>query len=252
MADTGRPGGADEAPEVTRVDDARTQFLAAVSHDLQTPIGVILGSLDLLERPADEQDADLWDVIRRNAERLRSMTGQLSEVSRLERGRLDAAPQVVDLARRVHDCVRTLGAFVEDVDVRVEVAGTVHTDPHALDRILTNLLTNAVQHSPAGAPVTITSQHQGSTIVVCVEDRGPGVPPEDRPHLFERPRQGRRGPHGQGLGLGLHIVRQYVAQQAGHVWVEDGDPGGARFCFTLPAPADGPAGPTDEDVHGTP
>lgn len=252
MADTGRPDGAGEAHEVTRADDARTQFLAAVSHDLQTPIGVILGSLDLLERPADEQDAELWDVIRHNAERLRSMTGQLSEMSRLERGRLDAAPQVVELAQRVHDCVRTLDPFVGDVDVRVDVAGTVHTDPHALDRVLTNLLTNAVRHSPAGAPVTITSQRQGATIVVCVEDRGPGVPPEDRPHLFERFRPERRGPQGQGLGLGLHIVREYVAQQAGRVWVEDGDHGGARFCFTLPVPGDGPASPTDEDVHGTP
>lgn len=239
------------AHELTQVDEARTQFMAAVSHDLQTPIGAILGSLDLLERPADDEDAELFDVIRRNAERLRRLTAQLSEMSRLERGRLEIDQQPTELATFVRDCIGTLGPVLDAVDVRVDVGGSVHADRHALERVLTNLLTNAVQHSPVGAPVTITSRPEGAAVLVSIEDRGPGVPREDHLRIFEEFRQGRSGAHGDGLGLGLNIVRQYVEQHGGRVWVEDGDHGGARFCFTLPTPPDEPP-PTDEDVHGTP
>lgn len=239
------------AHQLTQVDEARTKFMAAVSHDLQTPIGAILGSLELVEAPANEEDAQLFDVVRRNAERLRSLAGQLSEMSRLQRGRLELVREPSDLAELVRDCVGTLGPLLGDVDVRAEVEGTVHVDPTAFDRILTNLLTNAAQHSPAGAPVTITSRGEGSSVMVCVEDRGPGVAPEDRPHVFEEFRQGDGRPKGDGLGLGLNIVRHYVEQHGGRVWVEDGEHGGARFCFTLPVlPEQAPT--TDEDVHGTP
>lgn len=238
------------AHQLTQLDEARTKFMAAVSHDLQTPIGAILGSLELVEGPADEGDAELFDVVRRNAERLRSLAGQLSEMSRLQRGRLEIEREPSDLAELVRGCVATLGPLLGDVEVRVEVEGTVHADPQAFDRILTNLLTNAAQHSPAGAPVTITSQDEGSAIMVCVEDHGPGVAPEDRPHIFEEFRQGA-GPHGDGLGLGLNIVRHYVEQHGGRVWIDDGDHRGARFCFTLPTPPDETV-TTDEDVHGTP
>lgn len=238
------------AHQLGQVDEARTKFMAAVSHDLQTPIGAILGSIELIGPPASPEDAELLDVIRRNAERLRSLAGQLSEVSRLERGRLEMAREMADLAALVHDCVDTLGPLLGDVEVGVEVDGTVHVDPHAFSRILTNLLTNAARHSPVGGPVAITSTREGSWLTVCVEDRGPGVDPAERPHIFEEFRQGG-GSHSDGLGLGLNIVRHYVEQHGGRVWVEDGEPTGARFCFTLPATPDLPT-TTDEDLHGAP
>ncbi len=137
------------AQELTRLDESRTKFMAAVSHDLQTPIGAILGSVELLPgSDLDDEVGPLMAVIRRNAERLQGMASQLSEISRLERGFLPSQPEPTDLGAAARECVETLGPLVSDVDVRVEATGVAHVDPRALDRILTNLVTNAAQHSP--------------------------------------------------------------------------------------------------------
>lgn len=246
------------AQELTRLDESRTKFMAAVSHDLQTPIGAILGSVELLP-PSDLDDevGPLMALIRRNAERLQGMAAQLSEISRLERGFLQSQPEPIDLEAAVRECIEALGPLVSGVDVRIRATGVAHVDPHALERILTNLVTNAAQHSPDGSPVTIGTRQEPPMVVVTVEDRGPGVPPEERETIFEEFRQGSHPAHARGLGLGLNIVRHYVEHQGGRVWIEDGSQGGARFCFSLPTPPDAPdaddAAPSShKDPHGTP
>lgn len=248
------------AHELARLDESRTKFMAAVSHDLQTPIGAILGGIDLLpESDVDDEIALLMALIRRNAERLQGMAGQLSEMSRLERGYIQVQPTPTDVATATRECVEALRPLLSGVEVRVEATGVALVDPYAFDRVMTNLLTNAAQHSPAGAPVTIATRHDGPMVVVTVEDRGPGVPLEERQRIFEEFRQGSQPAHANGLGLGLHIVRYYVEHQGGRVWVDDVPEGGARFSFSVPAPPDEPgpqpgraAAPTDKDLHGTP
>lgn len=244
------------AQELTRLDESRTKFMAAVSHDLQTPIGAILGSVELLPTSdLDDEAGHLMALIRRNAERLQGMAGQLSEISRLERGFLQSHPEPIDLGAVARECVEVLGPLISGVDVRVEASGLAHVDPHALDRILTNLVTNAAQHSPDGSPVTIATRDEAPMVVVTVEDCGPGVAPEERESIFEEFRQGSHPAHARGLGLGLNIVRHYVENQGGRVWVEEGSDGGARFCFSLPNAPDAPDEPTpygDKDPHGSP
>lgn len=221
------------AHELSRLEETRAQFLAAVSHDLKAPLGAIHGGLGLLLDTELEDRDRLLAMIQRNLERLLTMATQLSELARLERGSLELERKPVSLAELVDTCVVSLETTMEDTEVHTDVDATVEADPTALERMVVNLLTNAVRYSPPGAPVTVTSGLTASGTVLAVEDEGPGVPPEERERIFREFRQGVRR-HRDGLGLGLSIVRHYAEAHGGRAWVEDGERGGARFCVLLP------------------
>lgn len=213
---------------------ARGRFLAAVSHDLRTPLGVIRGAMGMLaEAVADPGDVELLEVVRRNVDRLHVMTTQLAELARLERGTLQLEPLPVDLADAVTTCLQALGPLPDEVGVVIEVSGVAELDPTAFERALTNLLTNAVRHTPPGSTITVDSREEDGMVVVAVEDEGPGVPPGERDEIFLEFRQGRTRGAGEGLGLGLSIVRHYAEAHGGRAWVEDGTVG-ARFCLAFP------------------
>lgn len=220
--------------ELEAMQLARGRFLAAVSHDLRTPLGVIRGSLHMLREAVDDPgDQELVQVVERNVDRLHGMTSQLAELARLERGAVDLQPIPVDLADAVARVVQTLGPLLDDVEVVVDVTGRADLDPMAFERALTNLITNAVRHTPSGSTVTISTREEDG-LVLCVEDEGPGVAPEERDEIFLEFRQGRVRQAGGGLGLGLSIVRHYAEAHGGRAWVEDGAVG-ARFCIGFPA-----------------
>lgn len=230
------------AHELTRLEEVRSQFMAAVSHDLQTPIGAIQGALGLLEDTDDEDQRELVAVVRRNLGRLTGMTRQLAEASRLERGRVHVEPRPTDLAEAVDECVLALRPLLDDRPVHAKVDGVAEVDPVALQRVLANLLTNAHRHGPPGTPVTVRTGPPGDgRIVVAVEDDGPGVAPDERERIFDEFRQGDGAGATGGLGLGLSIVRHYVEAHDGRAWVEEAAGGGARFCISLPV-ATSPAG----------
>ena len=221
------------AQELIRLQAARSQFMAAVSHDLQTPIGAIRGALALLDE-GDEEQAELVAVLERNLTRLASMTRQLAEASRLDRGQAQVTPEWTDLATAVDACLLALQPLLGGREVQVAVDGAAHVDPDALERILVNLLTNAHRHTPEDRTVAVRSRRDAGQVVVEVEDEGPGVPPADRERIFEEFLQGTDRTSTGGLGLGLSIVRHYAEAHGGHAWVEDGRTGGARFCVSLP------------------
>ena len=219
------------ARELAQLGEARDRFLAAVAHDLGAPLSVIRGAVDLLDG-----EQDVLDVIRRNVDRLQSMIRQLSELSRLQRGRLALDRRPLDLAEVVPEVVAGLLPAMGDVDVTVDAEGTVDADPSAFERILVNLLSNAATHAPDGTRVAVGSRPDGEgRCVVFVEDAGAGIPEAERDLVFDEFRQGRHH-NGHGLGLGLSIVRHYATAHGGEAWVEDADLGGARFCVALPCP----------------
>lgn len=237
------------AHELARLDESRTQFMAALSHDLRTPLGAIQGGINLLRDDGDEVDANqILDLMERNVRRLLAMTSQLSDISRLQRGRLVLEREVVDLRAAVDECLLTLRPVISDIELQVDVGGVLEVDALALQRVLANLLTNAVHHSPADGVVTVWSRDQAPSLLLVVDDQGPGVPPAERELIFEEFRQGSGRRTEAGLGLGLSIVRQYVRAHGGDAWVEDGEGGGARFCVTLPKAVDVPSD-ADEDAH---
>lgn len=221
--------------ELERMHRARARFLAAISHDLRTPLGVIRGTLPMLRdvAPGDDDTAELFEVVDRNVERLHVMTTQLSELSRLERGMLELDRQRLDLADAVASCLHTLGPLLDAFEIATDVDGEADLDPTAFERVLTNLLANAARHAPAGSTITVSTQHEHGEVVVCVEDEGPGVAEEERDAIFHEFRQGRSHRPGEGLGLGLSIVRHYAEAHGGRAWVDDGAVG-ARFCLAFP------------------
>lgn len=218
------------AHELAELGEARTRFMAAVAHDLGAPLGVIRGSLAMLDG-----DPEVMEVLERNVDRLGAMARQLSELSRLQRGTLDLRRAPIVLEDAVPSLVASLGASLAGFDVKVDVDGVVDVDELAFERVMLNLLTNAVAHAPSGTIVRISTRPSDTAgqVVVAVADQGRGVPVEERELIFDEFRQGR-GHGGTGMGLGLSIVRHYARAHGGDAWVEETDTGGARFCVSWP------------------
>ena len=111
---------------------------------------------------------------------------------------------------------------------------SVDADVDRLERIILNLLTNALKYSPPASSVLLRAQHHDDTVVVLMTDNGPGIAPEDLPHLFERYYRGKSGPRAEGVGLGLYITKNLVDAHGGRIWVESEVGKGSTFAFTLP------------------
>ena len=243
------------AVALDRLDRTRTRFLAAVAHDLSTPITVIRSSVELVLKDlsgAAGGGADLAEATellldaRRNADDLDQLRAQLQEFSRLEGGTLELDVRPVALGPLVRqvaaDTGRASGVAVEsDVPADLHVLG----DDLALRRVLGNLVGNAARYTPAGRPVRVVTAPgpRSEQVAVGVVDEGPGIAPAEQERVFLDFWSGRGGTRlGGGLGLGLSIVRGYVEQHGGQVWIDSGTGRGATFWFTLDlAAGDGPA-----------
>jgi PAS domain S-box-containing protein len=223
------------------LDVLKDELLSVVSHELRTPLTAISGFARLLLARGDAIDSsdrtDMLGRIARNASDMDRLVGQLLDLSRLDAGHVAVQPMRVDLRDAALACVRSLAT---DVAARIEVgiddATRVWADPHALDRVLTNLLTNAVKFSPADTLVCVSCVvDDDDEVTVSVRDEGVGIPPEELDNVFDRFYQlgtNERGPR-HGTGIGLSIVKRYVELLGGRVWVES-DPGrGSTFSVTL-------------------
>jgi signal transduction histidine kinase len=218
--------------ELVEVDELRANFVAFASHELRTPAASVFGVLATLQGRFDELSEDdrrrLVDVGYEQGVRLRRLLEQLLDLSRLEASAVALKPRSLDL----HDVLleTIASSSVDPSTVRLEVANdlTVVADPLVLERVITNLLANAVNHGRP--PVVVMADRHHGRLCVAVEDSGPGVPAELRPRIFER---FGRGDHAHGSGLGLTIARAY-AHAAGGDLVYQPRAGGARFALILP------------------
>ena len=170
--------------------------------------------------------------------RMNAMIQDLVDVARLgsrqlqlKRKPVDLRPFVFNLKERLTDVVAT-----ERIQVNArEDVPPVSADPDRLERILTNLLSNALKYSEPGTEITVGLEQRGGEVVISVSDRGPGIPLEDRPLLFQRFRRLRTARERRdGLGLGLYITKGLVEAHGGQIWVESEVGTGSTFSFTLP------------------
>jgi PAS domain S-box-containing protein len=226
------------ALELARLNELRTRFLAAVAHDLTTPITVIQAAADLLGDDPGLTDHDLLERVQRNADDLAVLAQQLREFSELDAGPAKINPEPIDLHDLVEDLLTDLASLHGDVrlDNEVRVGMTVPADPVAIRRVLTNLLTNALSFSPPQGTVCVAANADEDAVIVAVSDEGPGIPADELEHIFDEFWQGRNvDRHSQrGLGLGLSIVKQYVEAHGGRIWVETELGAGSTFRFSLP------------------
>jgi len=227
----------DAAEHLRRLDESKTVFLEAVSHELRTPLTVILGTANLLQTGdfvfVDPQTKQLVRSLDKSAHRLSSLLDDLLDLDRLRRG-VAAEPKrrptaVGELTRRI---VQTLEVETHPIDVATaNFEGNV--DPAQTERIVENLIMNAVKHTPEGTQIWITAEPAENGTSIVVEDAGPGVPDHIRDALFEPFVKETRG-HVPGTGIGLSLVMRFAQLHGGRAWVTDRPGGGASFHVYLP------------------
>ena len=233
-----------DVTEVRRLETVRKDFVANVSHELRTPIAAVMSAAETLRTAARTDPAaagSFVDMIERNARRLGDLVQDLLELSRIESKEFRLATDTFDLAGVV---ARTLGFYEERaVGKRMRMTTAlppnlpaVRGDAAALERVLSNLIDNAVKYCPEGTAIVVAAEDLGGRIRVTVSDDGPGIEAQHLPRLFERFYRcdpGRSRAMG-GTGLGLSIVKHLVEAMGGTVQVESTPGRGARFSFTVP------------------
>jgi two-component system sensor histidine kinase KdpD len=220
------------------VDLQRAALLRSVSHDLRTPLATIQAvTSSLREGTAYDDDTriELLDLVGEEAERLDRIVANLLSMSRIEAGALTPARDAVALDELIAASIRRLRRLLDlarlDVDIPDDLP-LADVDYSQLDQVVTNLLENAVRHTPEGTRIRVTARSKGDMIEVSVADDGPGVLPFESARLFEPFRRGERS---ESSGVGLAICKAIVEAHGGRITVERSPGGGAVFTDTVPA-----------------
>ena len=228
---------AGQARELAAADRQRTALLAAVGHDLRTPLAGIKASVSTLRQTdvqwSDAERAELLAGIEESADRLDAIVENLLDASRLEAGALTVQPVPVALDEVIAAALLAVPGASETVTVDVpEDLPLVRADPGLLERVVANLLENAVRHG-GGGPVQVTAAAVDMSARIKIVDHGPGVPEGDRVRLFQPfQRAGGRSP--QGAGLGLTVARGFTEAMDGALIADGSDGGGLTMRLRLP------------------
>ncbi|MGY1590560.1 ATP-binding protein [Geodermatophilus sp. SYSU D00708] len=232
------------AEALAELDRAKTAFFADVSHELRTPLTLLLGPLaDVLEDSGAQLPADVREQLalaERNGRRLQRLVNDLLEFASIEAGRASAVRVATDVAAYTAELAGVLRAAAERAGLRLTVdcpplGRPAHVDPRMWERIVVNLVANAVKYTFVGG-IDVSLRADGDRLVLRVADTGVGIPAEELPHLFERFHRvsGSAARSREGTGLGLALVRELVDLHGGEVTVAS-EPGiGSTFTVTVP------------------
>ncbi len=231
--------------EVKRVEQVRRDFIANVSHELRTPLAALKSVIETLEGGAKGDPASAADFLSRadsEVDRLVQMVEELLELSRLESGDIPLAREPLDLPLILRNAVDRLSRQAEraGVELTLEVEDDLPPatgDADMLERVVINLVHNAVKFTPKGGSVHVRAAGGDGTIRVSVRDTGVGILPEDLPRIFERFYKADRSRGGGGTGLGLAVARHAVEAHGGVISAESTPGEGSMFNFTLPSSA---------------
>ncbi|KOV10115.1 histidine kinase [Streptomyces sp. XY431] len=239
-----------EVEPIKAADRMRTALLAAVSHDLRTPLAAALASVGSLRSPdvefSPEDQAELLATADESLVKLTRLVDNLLDMSRLQAGALTlhlAETHLDEILPRALDSLADPYAPVQPLDL--ETVPPVLADPPLLERVLANVITNALRHNAPGAPVLVAASHHAGRVELRVIDRGPGIAPEDRDRVFLPFQRLGDTDNTTGVGLGLALSRGLAEAMDGSLEVEDTPGGGTTMLLTLPA---APARPLPADL----
>jgi signal transduction histidine kinase len=225
----------------------REELVGFILHDLRNPLGVLSSAIELLRGMMEEEEVSedvtaVVSVMGRSLRRMQHLVATLMDIARLEEGELQLQCTWLQVGSLVEDVLEEERAVAEIYGVTLIAPSLpdlppVLADRDVLQRILINLVDNALKYTPYGGRVWIEAQPGDGVVEMSVVDTGPGIPPAERSRVFEKFTQiaGREGKR-QGAGLGLAFCRMAVEAHGGQIWVEEGPEGvGSRFRFTLPS-----------------
>jgi len=224
------------ATELQRLFDARRELVTWASHDLRTPIASIQAMLEAVEDGLASAD-QYWPALQQQVRTLALRVDDLFELSRIDAGALTLELREAELGGLVDACVRSLAAEAASRGVRLEArttAARVRCEPDKIERVILNLVTNALRHTPSDGAVAVVVSTTGPEVEVSVEDTGEGLEPGAEQTMFDRFWRGDRARSSDGAGLGLAIARGLVEAHGGRIWAERRGEGGAKVSFTLP------------------
>jgi len=219
-----------------RLDDARARFVAFAAHELRTPIMTVYGMLATVHHRggelSDEQLVELRGSAFLQATRLRTLAEQLLDLSRLDASAHTVRPRSVRIRRAVEETALLVAELAAgEIEISIPADLELNIDPTVLDRIVGNLVANALRHG--AFPVSIAAERRDSHFRLRVIDHGPGVPDEFKTALFERFARANTM-QTDGSGLGLAIAQSYARAHGGELMYTPLDPHGACFEFVLP------------------
>ncbi len=233
---------AQKAEHLAEVDELRNAILAAVSHDVRTPLSAIKAGISSLRQQdvdwsQDERD-ELMLTVEDGADRLDALLTNLLDLSRLQSGAVRPRADEVAVVDAVARAASTLPAAALVIDIPDDLPAVV-ADAGLLERVLANVLENAARHNLPGTPVRVLAFASDDGVRVLIADSGPGVPDSDKQRMFDAFQRLGDSPQGSGIGLGLAVARGLARAQQGTLEAEDTPGGGLTMVLTLPAAAPG-------------
>ena len=225
-----------------QLDRLKSEFVNTVSHDLRSPLTAILGYVDLLDRvgPVNDQQREFIHRVQNSVQSITSLVNDLLELGRIEAG-FDIQREVVPLDSILRSALETLGGQISEkkLNLRIDLPTDmppVRGNPIRLRQMLDNLIGNAIKYTPESGEISISVEVQKEQDILRISDNGPGIPPADQPHIFEKFYRASNVPKGVGgSGLGLAIVKSIIENHQGRIWVDSLLGLGTTFTVVLPA-----------------
>lgn len=249
-----------ESQQIVRINELKLKFFTNISHDLRTPLTLIMAPLQvLLDEVKDEPTRKKLLTIFSNARRLLDLINTLLDFRKLDVGAEGLHCRKDDIMRFISEQC----ALFTDYAANRNMDFTAECDPSGymmdfdsakVGKILNNLLSNAFKYTPDGGSVSVKATLKDRDLIIRIADSGQGISPEAKKHIFERFYQGEQGNHKTGSGIGLHIANEYARMHGGDISVSDNQPKGSVFTLTLPV--DGCSAQSDPEktsgASGTP
>jgi PAS domain S-box-containing protein len=231
-----------DVTERRRIEKLKQEVTAMITHDLRSPLSTVMNVLDFFENLVDKSNDDRGpryiNMARRNTERMLSLINDLLDVEKIKSGNMNIDIRDLSICDCFFACEELTATAAEEVGIKLNFRNTetrVRGDQNLIDRVLTNLVANAIRFTPKGKEVRIFCNELEGFAEIAVEDQGPGIPENEISTVFERFRQLKSGgaKNKGGSGLGLTICKAIVEIHGGKIWVESSGNGSA-FIFTLP------------------